>query len=74
MASLLHVRIEKSESIKVFMQCFGAVILQLDTVSSDTVMHAIKQGPHTQFFDSLSLHPLTIGFLGWQQLSKQWKL
>ena len=41
------------------MKCFGAAILQLDSVSLDTVLQTMKQAilPNTQFFDSLSLHP-----------------
>ena len=44
------------------MKHFGAVILQLDAVSLNTVLQAVKQAicPNTQFFDSLSLHPSII--------------
>ena len=43
------------------MKCFGAAILQIDAISSDIVLQAVKQAirPNTQFFDSLSLHPST---------------
>ena len=43
------------------MKRFGAAILQLDIVSTNTVMQAVKQAihPNTKFFDSLSLHPST---------------
>ena len=38
----------------------GVAILQLDAVSPDTILQAMKQAirHNTQFFDSLSLHPL----------------
>ena len=59
--SLFHVRIGRSKTIRDFMKCFGVAILQLDTVSPDTVLQAVKQAIrlNTQFFDSLSQHPLT---------------
>ena len=43
------------------MKRFGSTLLQLDSVSSDTALQAVKQviRPNTQFFDSLSLQPLT---------------
>ena len=44
------------------MKCFGVAILQLDTISPNMVLYAVNQviRPNTQFFDSLSLHPLEI--------------
>ena len=41
------------------MKCFRAALLQLDSVSSDTTLQAVKQAIrlNTQFFDSLSLQP-----------------
>ena len=59
--SLFHVQMGRSKSIRDFMKRFGAVVLQLETVSPDTVLQALKQviRPNTQFFDSLSLHPPT---------------
>ena len=42
MTSLLHVGMERSESIKDFIKRFGLVILQLDIVNADTVMLAVK--------------------------------
>ena len=45
------------------MKRFGATIHQIDDVSPNTVLQAVKQviRPNTQFFDSLSLHhPTTI--------------
>ena len=58
--NLFHVQMERSESIKNFMKCFGAIILQLDPLSPNTVLHVVKQTIclNTQFFDSLSLHLL----------------
>ena len=58
---IVHVRMGKSESIRDFMKRFGVAILQLDVVSLDTILQAVKQFIclNTQFFDSLSLHPLT---------------
>ena len=49
------------ESIRDFMKCVGEPIHQLDVVSPDTVLQAVKLviHPNTQFFDSLSLHPPT---------------
>ena len=43
------------------MKHFKVAILQLDVVSPDTALRAMKQviPPNTQFFDSLSMHPLT---------------
>ena len=43
------------------MKCFGAVILQLDVMSPDTVLKVVMQAifPNSQFFDSLLLHPPT---------------
>ena len=59
--SLFHVRMGRFKSIRDFMKRSGAAILQLDVVSPDTVLQAMKQAirPNTQFFDSLSLHPPT---------------
>ena len=44
------------------MKCFRAVILQLDAMTPDTVLQAVKQAihPNTQFFDFISLHPLAM--------------
>ena len=45
------------------MKRFGATILQLEVVSLNIFLQAVKQAirPNTQFFDSLSLHlPTTI--------------
>ena len=43
------------------MKRFGAAILQLEAVSTDSVLQAVKQviRPTTQFLDSLALHPPT---------------
>ena len=43
------------------MKQFRVTLLQLDFVSTDTALQAVKQvnRPNTQFFDSLSLQPLT---------------
>ena len=59
MTSLFHVRIGKSKTIRDFMKRFSAALLQLEAMSSDTTLQAVKQviRPNTQFFDSLSLHP-----------------
>ena len=61
MTNLFHVRMGRSESIRDFMKRFRVAILQLYTMSKDTVMQAIKQAifPNSQFIDSLSLHLLT---------------
>ena len=39
------------------MKHFEAVVLQLETISTDTFLQVVKQAirPNTQFFDSLSL-------------------
>ena len=60
-ANLFHVRMGQFESIRDFMKSFGVVILQLDIVSTDTMMQPIKQAirPNTQFLNSFSLHPST---------------
>ena len=44
------------------MKRFGVAILQLEAMSLDTVLQAVKQAIflNTQFFDSLSLHPPTM--------------
>ena len=41
------------------MKQFGLSLLQLDSVSSDTALQAVKQAihPNMQFFDSFSLQP-----------------
>ena len=41
------------------MKHFGEAILQLEVVSTDTVLRIVKQAiyPNTQFLDLLSLHP-----------------
>ena len=54
-------QIGRSETIKDFMKRFGAALLQLDFVSSNTALQAIKQAirPNTQFFNSLSFQPPT---------------
>ena len=59
--NLFHIRMGRSKSIMDFMKHFGVAILQLDTVIPNTVLQSIKLviRPNTQFFDSLSLHPLT---------------
>ena len=43
------------------MKRIGATLFQLDVVSTDTMLQVVKQaiGPNTQFFDSLSLQPLS---------------
>ena len=58
MASPFYLKMRQSETIRDFMKRFGAVILQLDTVSMDTMRHAIKNAihPNTQLFASLSLY------------------
>lgn len=50
-ASLFHIKMERRESIQSFMKRFGGAILQLDGVSMDTVMQAIKEAiyPNTIF-------------------------
>ena len=55
--SLFHVQMGRSKTIRDFMKSFGAALLQLDTVSSDTGLQAAKQAiyPNTQFFNSLCL-------------------
>ena len=48
------------------MKCFGVMILQLDAISLNTVLQAMKQvvRPNIQFIDSLSLYsPITINEL-----------
>ena len=57
--SLFHIHMGKSEPIRDCMKRFGVMLLQLDSMSSDTVLQAVKQAIHwnTQFFDSLSLQP-----------------
>ena len=57
--SLFHVRMGRSKSIRDFIKHFGAANLQLEAVSLDTILQAVKQAicPNTQFFDSLLLHP-----------------
>ena len=56
---MFHIRMGKSEIIKDFMKRFGAALWQLDYVSSNTALQAVKQAirSNTQFFDSLSLQP-----------------
>ena len=59
--SLFHVQMGRSETIRDFMKQFGSALLQLDSVSSYTALHAVKQNirSNTQFFDSFSLQPPT---------------
>ena len=40
---LFHVQMGRSKSIRDFMKCFGAAILQLDTINPDIVLQAMKQ-------------------------------
>ena len=58
-ASLFHDKMRKGESIRKFMKCFGAVILQLESVTIELIMQAVKETiqPNTPFFASLSLDP-----------------
>ena len=60
--SLFHIKMGRSESIRYFTKSFKSAILQLEEVSTNTVLQAVKQAirPNTQSFDSLSLHPSTI--------------
>ena len=57
MANLFHVKMGSSKTIRDFMKRFEAVILQLDTINTDTVMQVVKQviQPNAKFFASLSL-------------------
>ena len=50
---------ERGESLRDFMKRFGGVIHQLEAVSMDFVMQAVKQAvrPGSQFFSSISLKP-----------------
>ena len=59
--SLFHVRMGRSKSIRDFMKRFGVAILQLDVISPNTILQAVKQAIcyNSQFFDSLSLYLLT---------------
>ena len=59
--SLFHFRMGRSESIMDFMKRYRAAILQLNVVSLNTVLQAVKQAirPYTQFFGSLLLNPST---------------
>ena len=64
--SLFCIRMGRSVFIRDFMKCFGVVILQLDAISLNTVLQAMKQvvRPNIQFIDSLSLYsPITINEL-----------
>ena len=58
-ASLFHIKLDREESILSFMKRFGVAILQLNEVSMDTVIQAIKEAifPNTHFFNSISLDP-----------------
>ena len=53
--------IRRSETIRDLMKRFGSALLQLDSISSDTALQAVKKAirPNTRFFDSLSLQPPT---------------
>ena len=42
-ASLFHIKLDREESILSFMKRFGVAILQLNEVSMDTVIQAIKE-------------------------------
>ena len=58
-ASLFHIKLDREESILSFMKRFGVAILQLNEVSMDTVIQAIKEAifPNTHFLNSISLDP-----------------
>ena len=45
----------RSETIRDFMKRFEATLFQLDVMSPNTALQAIR--PNTKFCDSLSLHP-----------------
>ena len=66
--SLFHIRIGRSETIRDFMKRFGSALLQLDSVSSDTTLQAVKQAirPNTQFFD-LSLYSLRLRLMNYSK-------
>ena len=58
----VSLRIGRFDTIKDFMKHFGVSMIQLDSVSSDTTLQAVKKAicPNTQFFDSFSLQPPTL--------------
>ena len=43
MANLFHVRMGQAESIRDFMKHFKAIIMQLDVVSTKTMMRVVKR-------------------------------
>ena len=60
MATMFIIKMENRVTLHSFMKLFRGAILQLDSVSMNTVMLAVKQAvkPNTLFFNSLALEPL----------------